>query len=288
MTGSLPALPTRTEESHKGNFGSALLIGGGRGMAGAVALAGIAALRSGAGRATAATPACSQNIVASFDPSLMTSGLPDNEKGFFAPKATEKLLSVASKMSAAAVGTGLGRDTALTLLVAKLFEELTLPAVFDADALYALAKIISAEGKLPATTAPRILTPHEGEWARLADSVTPTRAEREAEAKDWAAAHHVILVLKGHRTFVTDGDQSFHNTTGNPGMATAGSGDVLSGVITGLLAQGMSPWNAARLGVHLHGSAGDLAAARNGLVALIASDLLAALPEAIESHQVEH
>ena len=277
---ALPTLPTREWESHKGDFGAALLIGGARGMAGAVALAGIAALRSGAGRATVATPACSQNVVASFEPSLMTCGLPDNNKGIFAADAAEQLLSIAEAMSATACGTGLGRDAVLTELTMQLFTKLTVPAVFDADALYALA-----QGAMPNAAAPRILTPHEGEWARMLDEVAPTRSERESQALAWAASHNVILVLKGHRTFVTDGAQTFHNTTGNPGMATAGSGDVLTGVLTGLLAQGLSVWDAARLGVYLHGLAGDLALERKGPVALIASDLLTTLPKAIETYR---
>ena len=277
---ALPALPSRESDSHKGDFGAALLIGGARGMAGAVALAGIAALRSGVGRATAATPACSQNVVASFEPSLMTSGLPDNNKGIFAADVAEQLLSLAGAMSATACGTGLGRDAVLTKLTMQLFAELPVPAVFDADALYALA-----QGVLPNAAAPRILTPHEGEWVRMIDKVAPTRPERESQAHAWAASHNVTLVLKGHRTFVTDGAHTFHNTTGNPGMATAGSGDVLTGVITGLLAQGLSVWDAARLGVYLHGLAGDLALDRQGPVALIASDLLTTLPEAIETHR---
>ena len=280
MNQPLPCLPRRMPESHKGNFGSALLIGGARGMAGAVALAGIAALRSGAGRATAVTPACSQNIVASFEASLMTRGLAENDKGMFTSNATQELLTLATTMSAISIGTGLGRDTILTDLVTTLFAELPTPAVFDADALYALA-----QDTLPAATAPRILTPHEGEWARLVTSVAADRKEREAQAQAWAAQQQVTLVLKGDHTFVTDGAQNFHNATGNPGMATAGSGDVLTGVITGLLAQGLSCWDAATLGVHLHGLAGDLGAGRKGTISLIASDLLTTLPEAIQSHQ---
>ena len=285
MTGSLPALPPRHAESHKGDFGSALLIGGGRGMAGAVSLASIAALRSGAGRVTAATPAGSQAVVASFEPSVMTCGLPDDEHGFFAAIATETLLSLAGPMSSVAIGTGLGRSPCLTELVIKLITDLTVPAVIDADALYALAESGAPNRILQAAAAPRILTPHAGEWARLIGATAPAHSTCEAEALAWSAAHKAILVLKGHRTLVTDGTHCYYNMTGNPGMATGGSGDVLTGVITGLLAQGMSSWDAARVGVYLHGLAGDLALEEKGEVSLIASDLLAALPAAIQSFQ---
>ena len=285
MTGSLPALPPRHAESHKGDFGSALLIGGGRGMAGAVSLASIAALRSGAGRVTAATPAGSQAVVASFEPSVMTCGLPDDEHGFFAAIATEKLLSLAGPMSSIAIGTGLGRGPCLTELVIKLITDLTVPAVIDADALYALAESGASNRILQAASAPRILTPHAAEWARLIGATAPSRSTCEAEAVAWSAAHTAILVLKGHRTLVTNGTHCYYNTTGNPGMATGGSGDVLTGIITGLLAQGMPSWDAARVGVYLHGLAGDLALQDKGEVSLIASDLLVALPAAIKSFQ---
>ncbi len=285
MSDLLPALPQRHAESHKGDFGSALLIGGGRGMAGAVALASIAALRSGAGRVTAATPAGSQAVVASFEPSLMSCGLPDDEQGFFSAQATEKLRTLAGPMSAAALGTGLGRSPILTELVARLSSELPIPTVIDADALYALAESGAPNQILPTAAAARVLTPHAGEWARLIGAPAAKTSRCEAEARAWSAAHKVILVLKGHRTLVTDGTQCYYNTTGNPGMATAGSGDILTGVITGLLAQGMTPWNAARVGVYLHGLAGDLAAEDKGEIGLIASDLLATLPVAIGKHQ---
>ena len=287
MTDSLPALPLRHAESHKGDFGSALFIGGGRGMAGAVGLASIAALRSGAGRVTAATPAGTQAVVASFEPCVMTSGLPDDSQGFFAAIATDKLLSLAGPMSSVALGTGLGRSPNLTELVVKLSAELAVPTVIDADALYALAEFSAPNRILQSAPAPRILTPHAGEWARLIGVTGPTHSTCEAEALAWSAAHKVVLVLKGHRTLVTDGTQCYYNTTGNPGMATGGSGDVLTGVITGLLAQGMPAWDAARVGVYLHGLAGDLAAKEKGEVGLIASDLLAALPAAIQTHHDE-
>ena len=287
MTDLLPALPQRHAESHKGDFGSALLIGGGRGMAGAVALASIASLRSGAGRVTAATPAGRQAVVASFEPSLMTCGLPDDARGFFAATATEKILTVAAPMSAAAIGTGLGRNPILTELVVRLSCELPIPMVIDADALHALAESGDQNRILPSAAAGRVLTPHAGEWARLIGSTASTGKRCEATARSWSATHRVILVLKGHQTLVTNGRECYYNTTGNAGMATAGSGDVLTGVITGLLAQGMSTWNAARLGVYLHGLAGDLAAEKKGKASLIASDLLTTLPIAIRQHQGE-
>ena len=279
----LPRLPDRNPESHKGNFGSAMLIGGTRGMAGAVGLAAVAALRSGAGRVTAMVPQGIQSVVSAFELSIMTEGMADTEQGYFAADATELLLDRSGSMSAAGCGPGLGRAAALTQLVAKLYAELSIPSVFDADALFALSG-----QSLPTPAAPRILTPHQGEWARLSGKETPTREQAEADVRRWAEQHQAIVALKGHRTFVTDGTRCFHNDTGNPGMATAGSGDVLTGIVTGLLAQGLSAWDAARLGVHLHGSAGDITCKAIGTVGMIASDLLESVPIAIDKHCTDH
>ncbi|MEE2781317.1 MAG: NAD(P)H-hydrate dehydratase [Planctomycetota bacterium] len=276
---ALPSLVARDPESHKGHFGSAMLIGGARGMAGAIGLSAIAALRSGAGRSTALVPRGIQSTVASLEPSIMTRGLEETEAGTLASEATSAILASSDAMSAGACGPGLGRDAELRELVITLYAELPIPCVFDADALFALSG-----AELSTAAAPRILTPHAGEWARLRGTTAAPRAEAEADVRQWAAEHREIVVLKGHRTLVTDGRQEFYNHTGNAGMATAGSGDVLTGMITGLLAQGMSPWDAARLGVHLHGAAGDLACERLGEVGMIASDLLHSVAIAFKNY----
>jgi NAD(P)H-hydrate epimerase len=170
----------------------------------------------------------------------------------------------------------------LTRFVAWLYQEIPQPAVFDADALAALA------AEPPTATdqsLPRILTPHPGEFARLAGERTYSTSEERAEiGAGFATQWGVVLVLKGHRTLVTDGNRCYVNTTGNPGMATGGTGDVLTGIITGLLCQGLDPFEAAQLGVYLHGAAGDLAAAEVGQVSLVAGDLLEFLPAAIRQY----
>jgi ADP-dependent NAD(P)H-hydrate dehydratase len=274
----LPVLPPRRAESHKGDYGRALLVGGSRGMSGAIALAGMSTLRSGAGLVTLAVPRSVQDVVASFCPCYMTHELADDE-GHFAISAAKQLLSFAGTATALALGPGLGRNATLTEFVAQLYQNIEKPMVVDADALFALAGRPEAIGT-PA--GPRVLTPHPGEFARLAGT-SPEASGRVAAAAELAQCDgngNTIVVLKGHETVVTDGQRYSINHTGNPGMATGGSGDVLTGIITALLCQGLAPFDAARLGVHVHGLAGDLAAEDFGQVSLIASDLIDYLPQA--------
>jgi NAD(P)H-hydrate epimerase len=284
----LPQLPPRRADSYKGDYGRALVVGGSRGMSGAIALAGRAALRSGAGLVTLAVPQSVQDAVASFEPSYMTQALAD-ENGQIARSAVGEVLSF--EATAVALGPGLGRSDALTQFVAGVYRSSVRPIVVDADALYALAALPELRIK-PAAT--RILTPHPGEFARLTGkSYDPSRRVEAAvefisnlsntASPDESKAPCVVLVLKGHETLVTDGTRVHINQTGNPGMATGGSGDVLTGVITGLLCQGLTPFNSARLGVHVHGLAGDLAASELGQVSLIASDLIDYLPHAFQA-----
>ncbi|HEY3395654.1 MAG TPA: NAD(P)H-hydrate dehydratase, partial [Lacipirellulaceae bacterium] len=250
-----------------------------RGMAGAIALAGKATLRSGAGLVTVAVPTCVLDVVAGFEPSYMTHPLADNGE-HLDPSTTTEIIALAKTATAVAVGPGLGRSAALTDLVQHMYHQIDRPMVVDADALFSLAARPQA---LALPGGERILTPHPGEFARF----TGQRVEMERRAEAAAAlakrdaAKQTIVVLKGHCTIVSDGAQVSINQTGNPGMATGGSGDVLTGVITGLLCQGLSPFDAARLGVHVHGLAGDLAAEELGQVSLIASDLIEYLPKAL-------
>ncbi len=279
---AFPRLPPRSPDSHKGDFGYVLLIGGSMGMTGAMALAGTAALRSGAGLVQVATPRACQSIVASFEPSYMTAALEHDEAGRISLTARDRLVELAEKATVVACGPGLGRSDDLSELVGWLYTHLKQPAVFDADALNALAtrpQILSQAG------GPRILTPHPGEFQRLtgAEQRMP-RDEAERRAAELAAQCGAVIVLKGHRTLITDGQQQFHNTTGNPGMATGGTGDVLTGITAALLAHKLPPLDAARLAAHLHGLAGDLAAAELGEVSMIASDLLHYLPRAFQQH----
>lgn len=280
----LPLLVRRARDSHKGDFGRALLVGGSRGMSGAIALAGLAALRGGAGLVRLAVPAECLATVAGFEPSYMTAPLPADEAGRLLATAADPVLDAAPEATCVACGPGLGRSIELVQLVARLYTELPQPLVLDADALTALAAVPAVWTR---HAGPRILTPHPGEFRRLVGSLASTRAEQEVQACDWARSGGVVLVLKGSGTLVTDGRRVYRNSTGNPGLATGGSGDVLTGLITALVCQGLAPFEAAQLGVYLHGRAGDLGAAVRGEVSLIASDLLGFLPDAIQGYQRE-
>ncbi|HEX3656599.1 MAG TPA: NAD(P)H-hydrate dehydratase [Pirellulales bacterium] len=278
----LPQLPPRRADSHKYDFGRALLVGGSRGMTGAISMSGMAALRCGAGLVQVAVPACCQAWVAPIEPSFMTIGLPCDDDGRISSAARPQLISLAAGATSIGIGPGLGQSPGLAAMVAWLFASIPQPMVCDADALNAISRRPDLLGQ---QAGPRILTPHPGEFRRLVpgDKHAP-REQLEQEAQTLAKQTGVVVVLKGHRTLITDGQQSAHNTTGNPGMATGGTGDVLTGMITALVGQGLSPFDAARLGVYLHGLAGDLAAAELGQVSMIGSDLIRFLPHAFQRH----
>jgi ADP-dependent NAD(P)H-hydrate dehydratase len=279
----MPRLPPRKPDAHKGDFGMALIVGGSRGMSGAAILAGMSALRGGAGLVRLAVPDVCQQTVASYEPSYMTAALPSDAAGRIAGNALDEIVELCQRATAVACGPGMGRSEELDRLVAGLHRELALPMVVDADALNALS--LSPEA-LAEPGGPRILTPHPGEFARLI-SRRLDDADRRAAAADLALRASAVVVLKGHRTLITDGKRQSVNITGNPGMATGGTGDVLTGVIVSLLCQGLEPYDAARLGVFLHGLAGDLAAAEIGQESLIASDLVRYLPKAFQMYRAE-
>jgi NAD(P)H-hydrate epimerase len=277
----LPKLPARRPDSHKGDFGRAVLVGGSVGMSGAIGLAGMAALRSGAGLVRLAVPEKCLATVASFEPSYMTTPLECDAEGRLAAAARSHIGELAEQATVMACGPGLGQSPEITELVAWMYTHLPMPLVIDADGLNALSArhdVLDQPGGL------RVLTPHPGEFGRLAGiSTRKVQDARQELASQFAARHGVVVVLKGQHTVVSDGQQTALNTTGNSGMATGGTGDVLTGVITALWAQRLSPYDAARLGVHLHGLAGDLAAAELGQVSLVASDLVRYLPMAFQS-----
>lgn len=284
----LPQPPDRPVDGHKGTFGNVAIIGGSVGMSGAAALAGVAALRAGAGLVFVAVPEPVLPIVASFDPSYLTIPLLADDDGIIAAGALQKLRERLALCDAVAIGPGIGRSESLTEIVRTLYVESIMPMVFDADALNALASISVHAGdeisKLPPRSdnaGPRILTPHPGEFARLLDSETAAiQQSREIPAVEYAKANAVVLLLKGPRTIITDGQRLAENSTGNSGLATGGSGDVLTGLITSLIGQGMEAFEAAQLGAHLHGLAGDVAAKELTQRGLIASDLAGYLPAA--------
>jgi len=270
----LPRMPPRLRGASKRDFGRVVMVGGSAGMAGAPALAAMAALRSGAGLVELVVPETVVAIAAGFDPCVMTCGLPAAD-GEFASGTAASLTARLARASAVAIGPGIGRSDAVRDLVASLWRHLACPAVFDADGLWAL----SLCGPLAEHAGPRLLTPHAGEMLRLLgrDPAGPEADDRpflEAEARRMAADTGAVILLKGSGTLITDGRCEARNTTGNPGMATAGTGDVLTGVAAALLAQGMSPFEAARLAAWVHGRAGDAAAADLGEVSMTARDLL--------------
>ena len=277
----LPRLPPRRRESSKYDYGRVVVVAGSRGMAGAAALASMAALRSGAGLVEAVVPESIQATVAGFDPCVMTCGLPEDEAGRFAAAALPQLKAGVASADAVAVGPGLGRSEVIVEIVAELWKTLPMPAVFDADALWALSQL-----GLPAVAdhaGPRVLTPHAGELQRLlgeepSRAAAADRKRLEQAAIALARDTGCVLVFKGPDSLITDGSRQAHNETGNPGMATAGTGDVLTGVITALLGQGLGPFEAARLGAWVHGGAGDAAVSAHGEPALTAADLLKHLP----------
>jgi NAD(P)H-hydrate epimerase len=277
----LPRLSPRASDAHKGDFGTALLIGGSRGMAGAISLAGMAALRSGAGRVRLAVPDVCLETVAQFDPCYMTLPLDCDERGCIETSALQAIQDEAQQATCVAVGPGLSRSEGLCKLVGWLYRTLPQPLVIDADGLNALSRSTST---LSHAGGQRILTPHPGEFARFASALgwedDKSPETQLPQAVKFAQQYQVIVVLKGSQTLITDGREQFRNSTGNPGMATGGTGDVLTGVITALVCQGLAPLAAARLGVFAHGLAGDLAADELGQVGLTARDLLSYLPAA--------
>lgn len=275
----IPSLPARPAESHKGMFGSILVVAGSRGMAGAAALVGASALRSGAGLVRVASPAEIQPTVSQFESSYMTYPLPCTGEGTIDfPACGPMLEDLLSQATVLAVGPGLGRGGKLPMLVRWLMEGCSLPTVVDADALNAL---VGQSSLLDGLSRQVVLTPHPGEAGRLLGQPTSAiQADREAAALELASRPNVVVALKGHGTIVTDGNRVYVNTTGNPGMATGGTGDVLTGVIASLLGQGLEPFEAAQLGTYAHGLAGNIARERKGEIGMIATDLVASLPDA--------
>jgi NAD(P)H-hydrate epimerase len=276
---TIPELKPRPAEAHKGDFGKVLIVGGSVGMSGAAALAGRAALRAGAGLVRVATPKSVLPIVASIEPCFTTIALPEDSAGRISSKAINAILEAAGQNDAIAFGPGVGLSSALRSILHSLLEQDSLRLVIDADGLNNLASMKDWPTKLKAKL---ILTPHPGEMKRLWSGLLrePLPADRQQQAMQFAQRSGAVVVLKGAGTVVTDGERVYINKTGNPGMATAGSGDVLTGVILALMGQGLSNFDAAVLGVYIHGLAGDIAAEKTGQVSLIATDIIDSLSDA--------
>ena len=275
-------LPPRPASAHKGTMGHLLAVAGSRGKSGAAALLARAALRSGVGLVTVATARSAQPIVAAAQAEVMTEPLLETRTGAIATGALPVLRRLLAARSALAIGPGLGTEATTRGLVRALAKAPGLPCVLDADGLNAFAHDGRARATLRAGKFPLVLTPHPGEAGRLLGmTAKDVQADRLGSASRLAAETGAVVVLKGPRTIVVapSGRTAF-NSTGNPGMATGGTGDILTGVIGALLARGMDGFDAARLGTYVHGGAGDRAADRLGEDGMIAGDLVEELPGA--------
>jgi ADP-dependent NAD(P)H-hydrate dehydratase len=281
---NIPKLKPRAIDAHKGNFGRICIVGGCIGMSGAAALAGRAALRAGAGLVRVAVPKSVLPIVASIEPSYTTIPLAEDNAGRISAKAINTILDAVSENDCLAFGPGIGISGALRLILETLIGQEKLRLLIDADGLNNLSGIKNWPDKLKADL---ILTPHPGEMKRLWAPLfrEPLPAARQEQAGELAQRTKTVVALKGAGTVVTDGQKLYINKTGNPGMATAGSGDCLTGVITALMGQGLSNFDAAVLGVYIHGLAGDIAAEKLGQISLMATDIIASLPAAFLKHK---
>jgi NAD(P)H-hydrate epimerase len=273
----------RPAESNKGTYGHVLVVGGSRGKAGAAAMAGMSALRTGAGLATVATPSSVLATVAGFHPELMTEPLPETDEATISASASGRLAELSRGKTVLAVGPGISRIAETAELVRALVRKSETPTVLDADGLNAFE---GHQDELNGSGRTLVITPHPGEMARLmGTSIKDVQQYRVGAAQSFALTHKLTVVLKGHRTLVAQPDSGevevWVNTTGNPGMATGGTGDILTGMIAGMIAQNTKQAVQAVLAaVYLHGLAGDVMRESVGEHSLVATDLLQGLPEA--------
>jgi ADP-dependent NAD(P)H-hydrate dehydratase / NAD(P)H-hydrate epimerase len=277
-----PLLPRRLRISHKGHYGHLLVVGGSMGMSGAIVLCGRAALRAGSGLVTIACPISVQPIVAQSLPEVMTLGLPETNAQSISSEAIHLIKKAVAqgRYDAIVLGPGLSRHKDSQSFVMQVFKQIDIPLLLDADALFALAESKVNLGK--AKTKHIILTPHIGEFSKLlGETKNEVQNNLWKYLNDFAQSSKSIVVAKSHITGVSDGKSHFVGTAGNPGMATAGMGDALSGIIGSFLGQGLTPLDAAAAGVYVHSMAGDLASVSKGFYGLIASDVIESIPEVI-------
>ena len=271
----LSILPERDPFGHKGSFGKVLLLCGSRGFTGAAYLSAMGALRSGAGLVYLGVPESIYAIEAVKLNEPVVFPLPDKE-GKLSAEAIPQILNRLPAMDAILIGCGLGISEGTLAVVKAVLETAVCPVVLDADGINVLSGHMDI---LRGRQYPTILTPHDGEFRRVGGSVGD---DRMASAGAFASEFGCVLLLKGHRTCITDGQTGYVNGTGNPGMAVGGSGDVLAGILTGLLGQGIEPLKAAACAAWLHGAAGDLCASELGQYAMLPTDMLSALPRLLK------
>ncbi len=275
----IPKLSARKTDSHKGDFGKVCIVAGSIGYSGAAAIAGRSALRAGGGLVRVATPKSVLPIIAAIEPSYTTIPLAEDDDGLMSAEAVDTVLAQISLNDVMAFGPGVGVGAGPRAVLNGLLGREGLRLIIDADGLNCLAK---DAGWVERKRAKVILTPHPGEMKRLWGSLLRDAepAARAEQAAAMAKRTGCSVVLKGAETVVTDGEKIYTNTTGNPGMATAGSGDVLTGIVAALVGQGLNNFDAAVLGVYVHGLAGDIAAEKFGQVSMIATDIIDSLGKA--------
>jgi NAD(P)H-hydrate epimerase len=282
----LPTLLRRRKpDSHKGDYGHILILAGSKRFSGAGVLCAGAAMRAGAGLVTLALPESINNPVIRIKPrEVMTLPLPETKEGTVSLSAYRPMMRFLKDIDVLVIGPGLSQNKSTQQLIRKLAQRAAVQLILDADGLNALSGHLDLLAGKTRVKHGTIVTPHPGEMARLLKTSKPgVKKLRKKVAKTFASNYNSITVLKGHQTVVSDGAQRLYiNRTGNPGMATAGSGDVLTGIIAAFLSQGLDSFEAAQYGVYVHGLAGDLAAGSKGQLSLIASDIIDYLPKALQ------
>lgn len=271
----LSLLPNRLADTHKGNYGKLLLLCGSKGYTGAAALAAMGALRSGAGLVFLTVPECIYEIEAIKLTEPIVQAVP-SKNGMFSSDALDSIQKMFTGKDALLIGPGIGTSTDTEEMVCFVLDHFKGPVIVDADGINVLSK---HKDILRGRTNPTILTPHNGEFLRLGGNLTENRIQ---SAIAFAKEIGIILLLKGHETIITDGEKCYINTTGNPGMATGGSGDVLSGVITALVGQGIPALEAAACGAWLHGAAGDICSREIGEYGMLPTDMINVLPRLLK------
>ncbi len=273
-------LPKRRSDANKGDMGKVFILGGSKGMTGAVCLSALGALRSGAGLVSVGCPDSERGIVATKLTEALTLGFAD-ENGLFSGKDTAEIIKKINLSDVCAFGMGMGKSKQNSNLVYNIITGAEKPLVIDVDGINAVYGNIDILNELKAKA---VLTPHPGEMSRLLKvSVSDVQSDRVKAATEFSKKYNIVTVLKGENTVISDSDGKYViNRTGNSGMATGGTGDVLSGVIASFIGQGLKPYDAAVLSVYLHGRAGDIEETEKTVFGLIASDVASALPLAIK------
>ncbi len=272
-------LMNRSKDSHKGTYGRVGVIAGSEGMSGAPFLSSLSALRTGSGLVYTMVPDVISNILEIKSVEAIVKSFKDNGEGF-SRTSIKDIIDYSKKLDIIALGPGLGVDDDRKELVCEILKNVSCPVVLDADGINCIANNKQVLKNRKSTT---VITPHMMEFSRLTNvDVDELQNNREKYSMDFAKLYGVIVVLKGHNTVVCDGEKVYINSTGNPGMATAGSGDVLTGVIASLLGQGLKAFDAAKMGVYLHGLAGDMVKQEKGEHGIIASDIIEFIPLAIK------